>query len=180
MVFKTGSFQTLKSNNTQGIQCNYQEIQSNWQRSLNDNVNMAAIKNRWTVNLQYGFGLIYFKSKYFTLNPNNLTIDASKIYSSVGYGFEPVTESNGSIINNFPKKKVAIIGNLGFNFGYRISKHLSIYWENTLQVSTSNKLSGNINKVAKIPPDCYYYSGLSIFYRFGVGGGRLGCSKFQF
>jgi hypothetical protein len=180
LVLKVGSFQTLKSNNTQGIQCNYQEIQSNWQKSLNDNVNMASIKNRLTVNLQYGFGLIYYKSKYFTLDPKNLKIDASQIYSSVGYGLEPITDSKGISINNIPKKRVAIIGNLGFNFGYRITKHFSFFWENTLQVSASNKLSGNLDKVAKIPPDCYYYSGISIFYKFGVGGGRLACSKFQF
>jgi hypothetical protein len=180
IVFKTGSFQSLKSGNTQGIQCNYQEIQSNWQKSLNDNVNIAGVRNRFTANVQFGIGFIYFKSKYFVLNPNNLTEDASTIISSVGYGYEPILQQNGIIINNFPEKKIALIGNLGFNFGYRITKHISIYWENTLQISSSNKLSGNVNKVAKIPPDGYFYSGLSINYRFGNGSGRLGCSKFQF
>lgn len=180
LVLKLGSFQSLKSGNTQGVQCNYQEIQSNWQRSLNDNVNMAAIRNRFTANVQFGVGLIYFKSKYFVLNPNNLTEDATTIYSSVGYGYEPQLQSDGTMVENIAQKKVALIGNLGFNLGFRITKHISVFFENTLQISSTNKLSGNTNKVAKIPPDGYFYSGISLHYRLGVGGGRLGCSKFQF
>jgi hypothetical protein len=104
LVLKLGSFQSLKSGNTQGVQCNYQEIQSNWQKSLNDNVNMAAIRNRFTANVQFGIGLIYFKSKYFVLNPNNLTEDATSICSSVGYGYEPKLQSDGTMIENIAIK----------------------------------------------------------------------------
>jgi hypothetical protein len=174
LVFKTGSFQTLKSSNTHGVQCNYQEIQSVWQRSLNNNIDLNG--KGVTVNLQYGFGAMYYKSKYFAVNGNFKTEDF--ITSSVGYGYENRTDFMGNEYTDIPNKKFAVLGNLGLNIGFRIAGNLSLYFENSIQVSTSNKLSGNLDKVSKIPPDGYFYTGLSLFYKFGKGGSRLVCPKF--
>jgi hypothetical protein len=174
LVLKVGSFQTLKSNNTQGIQCNYQELQSNWQKTLNDNVDLLG--KRATLNVQYGFGVIYYKSQYFAVNPNFQTIDY--VISSVGYGFEDYTDKFGKDLVNLPNKKFAAIVNLGLNLGVRVTRNISLYWENSIQVSTSNKLSGNLAKQSLIPPDGYFYTGINLFYKFGMAGGRLTCPKF--
>jgi hypothetical protein len=174
LVFKTGSFQTLKSSNTQGVQCNYQEIQTIWQRSLNDNIDLNG--NGVTVNFQYGFGLMYYKSKYFTVD-DKISLE-NNIRSSVGYGLENRTNFMGIAYIDIPNKKFAVLGNLGLNLGFRIAANLSLYFENSIQVSTSNKLTGHLYKVSKIPPDAYFYTGLSLFYKFGKGGKRLVCPKF--
>src|ERR1044072_3328177 len=52
MVFKNGSFQTLKSQNTQGLQCEYDEFQFNLQFSLNENVALRG--DNVTYNVQGG------------------------------------------------------------------------------------------------------------------------------
>jgi hypothetical protein len=174
LVFKTGSFQTLKSSNTQGLQCNYQELQSIWQKSLNDNIDLNG--KAVTVNFQYGLGFMYYKSKYFAVNSNFKSEDY--VISSVGYGFENRKDFKGNEYTDIPNKKFAALGNIGLNLGFRIAGNLSLYFENSLQVSVTNKLSGHLNKLAKIPPDMYFYTGLSLFYKFGKGGSRLGCPKF--
>ncbi|OYU95030.1 MAG: hypothetical protein CFE21_12025 [Bacteroidetes bacterium B1(2017)] len=174
LVMKFGSFQTLKSSNMQGIQCNYQEIQSVWQRSLNDNIGLNG--GPVTVNFQYGIGIMYYKSKYFAVNPNFKTEDY--VISSVGYGYANRTDWKGAAFTDIAKKKLTFLGNLGLNIGFRMGRNMSLYYETSLQVSTSNKLSGNLSKTSAIPPDCYLYTGLSFYYRFGKAGGRLGCPKF--
>lgn len=176
LVMKFGSFQTLKSSNTQGIQCNYQELQSIWHRTLNDNIDLN--QKRVTVNVQYGIGLTYFKSMYFAVNPNFLTI--TEKLSTVGYGYEDRSDFKGKKYVDIPNKKLAVIGNLGISLGFKISKTVNLYWENSIQVSSSSKMSGNLVKTAKIPPDGYFYSGISVYMRFGVGGGRLGCPSLQY
>jgi hypothetical protein len=79
---------------------------------------------------------------------------------------------------NLPNKKFAAIVNLGLNLGVRVTRNISLYWENSIQVSTSNKLSGNLAKQSLIPPDGYFYTGINLFYKFGMAGGRLTCPKF--
>ncbi len=174
LVLKIGAFQSLKSNNTQGIECHFQELQSNWQKTLNDNVDLLG--KPATINVQYGFGVMYFKSQYFSVNPNYQTIDY--VISSVGYGFEDYTDKFGQDLVNLPNKKFTAVVNLGLNLGIRITRNISLYWENSIQVSTSNKLSGNLAKQSLVPPDGYFYSGVNLFYKFGMAGGRLTCPKF--
>ncbi len=172
-TYKHGSFQTLKSENTQGIQCNYNEIQIMFQHSLNENVGLNA--GNFTCNLQYGFGAMSYKSMYFTINPNFQTIDVIK--SSVGYGLQSGKDINGFELEHIPGKKIALLGNVGINLGFKVGRNLILYVENSFQASLSNKLSGNLSKISVIPPDCYFYTGLALYYRFGGSIGRLGCPK---
>ncbi|MDZ4666581.1 MAG: hypothetical protein SGJ00_01740 [bacterium] len=176
LVLRVGSFQSLKSSNTQGIQCNFQELQSVWQRTLNDNIDLLG--KRATINVQYGFGAMFFKSQYFAVNPNFKTIDY--VISSVGYGYDNRTNLNGRKLEDIPNKKFAAVFNLGLNLGIKISRNLSFYWENSINISSSNKLSGNIGKQSLVPPDSYFYSGVNLFYKFGMAGGRLTCPKVRF
>lgn len=175
-VFKHGSFQTLKSDNTQGIQCDYNELQMMFQHSLNENVGLNA--GPFTCNVQFGFGAMSYKSMYFTVNPNFQTIDV--IYSSVGYGIVTAKDLNSNDLSHIPGKKIAIVGNAGLNLGFKVRRNMILYFENSFQASLSNKLSGNLNKISMIPPDCYFYTGLSLYYRFGGSIGRLGCPKLSY
>jgi hypothetical protein len=176
LVLRVGSFQSLKSGNTQGIQCNFQELQSVWQRTLNDNIDLLG--KRATINVQYGFGAMYYKSQYFMVNQNFQTIDY--VMSSVGYGYENRTTLNGQKLEDIPNKKFAAVVNLGLNLGIKITRNLSFYWENSINVSTSNKLSGNLAKQSLVPPDSYFYTGVNLFYKFGMAGGRLTCPRVRF
>jgi len=179
-VYKVGSFQTLKSSNTQGIQCNYNEVQMVFNKSLNDNIGLNG--GPFTLNFQSGLGFTYFKSMYYTVNSNFQTIDY--VMSSVGYGNTETTNRVGASLNvyddHIPNKKLAIIGNLGFNMGFRITREVRLYWENSLNISLSNKMSGNLVKTSKIPPDMYFYTGLQLCYRFGAGSSRVGCPRVWF
>jgi hypothetical protein len=176
LVFKRGSFQTLKSSNTQGLQCDYVELQTNWQKSLNDNIEISG--KPVSINFQVGFGFMNYKSRYFVINPNFISPDGALIQSSVGYGYKERKDIMGNPYEDISNRRFTLVGNIGLNLGIRLNRNLRIYWENSVQVSGTSKLSGNLEKVAKIPPDGYFYSGLTIHMRFGVGGGRLGCPRF--
>lgn len=176
LVLKRGSFQTLKSSNAQGLQCDYIELQTNWQRSLNDNIEISG--KSVSINFQAGFGFMNYKSKYFVINPNFISPDGALIQSSVGYGYEERKDIMGKPYEDISNRRFTLVGNVGLNIGVRLSRNLRLYWENSVQISGTNKLSGNLEKVAKIPPDGYLYSGLTVHMRFGVGGGRLGCPRF--
>lgn len=175
-VFKHGSFQTLKSANTQGIQCDYNELQMMFQYSLNENVGLNA--GPFTCNIQLGFGAMSYKSMYFTVNPNFQSIDV--IQSSVGYGLGSAKDLNGKEMAHIPGKKIAFLGNVGVNLGFKVGRSLILYFENSFQASMSNKLSGNLSKISVIPPDCYFYTGFALYYRFGGSISRLGCPKLSY
>ncbi len=174
LVFKHGSFQTLNSSNSKGIQCDYNELQIMFQYSLNENVGLNS--GPFTCNLQYGFGVTSFKSMYFTVNPNFQTIDVIK--SSVGYNLQSGKDLNGNDLEHIAGKKIAFLGNIGLNLGFRTGRNLTLYFENSLQASMSNKLSGNLFKISIIPPDCYFYTGFALYYRFGGSISKLGCPRF--
>lgn len=168
-VFRNGHMFTLKSENTQGLSCDYNEFQINADYSLNHNALFQ--KSRYTLNAQMGLGATYFRSQYMKMNAKTQTV--SQIFSTVGY--------NGTIISikDQPEKQLAIIGNLGIVAGFSLNRYMSIYWENLINISTSNKMTGNLFKRSWIPPDGYYYTGLSLYIQ--LSGGRsdqLGCPKF--
>ncbi|MBC7384369.1 MAG: hypothetical protein H7296_15490 [Bacteroidia bacterium] len=172
---KHGSMLTLKSQNSQGSQCNFDDLQFNVQYSLNRNAGLK--KGRTTANVQLGIGAIYFKSMYFTVDP--ITKGIRDIFSTVGYknaavGDRPI--SFGFI--DIPDKKAAIVGNIGINLGFRVTQNVSLYWENSLNVTSSNKLSGNLFKSSFIPPDSYFFSGLGVYVNIGSGSSRpLNCPR---
>lgn len=178
LVAKFGSMQTLKSQNTQGIQCDFQELQAVWQRSLNDNIDLNG--KRFTFNVQYGLGVMYYKSMYFQVSPNFPYINRSSIISTVGYGYNNRTDLMGKTKEDIAEKKLCLVGNVGFTIGAYINRNFSVYWENSFQISSSSKISGNLGKTALFPPDGYFYTGISAYYRIGRGGGRLLCPRTVF
>lgn len=166
--FKSGHLLTLKSENTQGSTCDFNEGQLQVNYSFNHNVGLT--KGKHTINAQIGLGATQFRSKYFTVDPTTKVIDV--VYSSVGY--------EGSIITvkDQANKQVAVIGNFGIVLGYRLFKGVSIYWENTVNISTSNKMSGNLHKKSWIPPDSYFFSGVGLYINISPNRGKIGCPKF--
>jgi hypothetical protein len=166
--FKQGHLLTLKSLNTRGSTCDFNEVQFMINYSLNHNVGLT--QSKYTINAQLGLGATQFRSKYFTVNPATKDIDV--IISSAGYEGSLVTFKDQA------NKQVAVIGNFGLVLGYRLFKGVSIYWENTVNISTSNKMSGNLYKKSLIPPDSYFFSGIGIYINTSPKRGKLGCPKF--
>ncbi|OYU95031.1 MAG: hypothetical protein CFE21_12030 [Bacteroidetes bacterium B1(2017)] len=165
---RNGHLLTLKSENTQGSTCDFNDAYFMVDYSLNHNADLS--NQRFTINAQMGLGLTYFRSKYFTVNTKTKEID--KIWATLGYNGELTS------IKDQANKQAAIIGSIGFNFGYRLSNTINIYWETTTNISTSNKMSGNLFKRSWIPPDSYFMSSLGIYFRLGSRKGQLGCPKF--
>lgn len=168
LQYRHGHLFTLKSENTQGMDCDFDEGQFNFDYSLNHN---AGLHNgNFTANAQLGLGVTSFKAKYYAVDPVSESL--KEIFSSIGY--------NGSIVSakDQPNRQLSIIGNVGLVLGFRISQHVSLYWENTVNISTSNKMTGNLFKKSWIPPDGYYFSGISLYINFGSRGNQLGCPKF--
>lgn len=92
-VYKVGSFQTLSSGDSTGIQSNYNEFQLVFNKSLNENVGLNG--GPFTINFQSGLGFTYFKSMYYSVNSNFQTIDY--VMSSVGYGNTETTNRVGQV-----------------------------------------------------------------------------------
>lgn len=166
--YRSGGMQTLKSEYTQGSQCNFNEIQFIIAYSFNHNINLT--NSRFTANGQLGLGGNYFKSRYFEVYQDNKAIGT--YFSTVGY--------NGVLkgSKNQNEKQAAIIGNFGITLGFKLLKNLSVYWENNVNISTSNKMSGNLHKRSWIPPDGYFFTGIGLFINITPSRGRLSCPKF--
>lgn len=161
-----GSLLTLKSQNTQGTSCNFNELQASVVYSFTKDI---AMKNKpYTINGIFSLGATNFRSRYFTLDPLTLK---DITFAQVGYDGTP------SRLNQ-PERQTAIIGNMGLAIGYRFSRNLSIYWENTFNLSTSNKMTGNLAKKSYIPTDGYFFSSVGLFLRLGGRKSQLSCPKF--
>jgi hypothetical protein len=168
LEYRNGHLLTLKSQNTQGSTCDYQDLQFNIDYSFNGNAGLT--NGRFTVNGQIGLGAINFRSKYFTVNTKTKSID--KIFSSVGYSGEIKTSKDQA------EKQNAIIGNFGLVLGMRVTNNINLFWQNTVNISTSNKMSGNLHKRSWIPPDGYFFTGIGLYINITQRKGRLGCPKF--
>ncbi len=167
---RQASMLTLKSENSQGTQCDYYDAQAIIQYSFNDNIGLTDSRITW--NAQIGLGAVNFRSMYYSVNTD--TREILEIYSTLGYG---LNRANRKDIAN---RKTVIVGNFGLNIGLRVFQNLSIYFENSFNISTSNKMSGNLYKKSWIPPDCYVFSGIGIYVNLGNGGygKRIDCPKF--
>jgi len=161
-----GSLLTLKSENTQGTSCDFSEIQLSVLHSFTKDIGMDG--KPFTINGIFSLGITNFRSKYFTVNPST---KKEKIVAQVGYGG---IAANG----NQPNRQTAILGNTGIAIGYRFSRSLSMYWENTFNLSTSNKMTGNLYKRSYIPTDGYFFSSVGLYFRFNNRRGQLTCPKF--
>ncbi|MDZ4666582.1 MAG: hypothetical protein SGJ00_01745 [bacterium] len=166
--YRNGHLLTLKSENTQGSTCDFDEAQFLVSYSLNHNAGLK--KQPFTFNAQLGLGFTQFRSKYFTLDVPTKSID--KIFSSVGYNGEIITSKDQK------EKQLAVIGNFGLLIGWRLNRTFSLYFENTINISTSNKMSGNLHKKSWIPPDSYYYTAIGLYITISPKRGQMGCPKF--
>jgi hypothetical protein len=168
LQFRNGHLLTLKSENTQGSTCDFNEAQFMVNYSFNHNVNLE--QQPFTYNAHIGLGLTQFRSKYFTVNVAKEEIE--DVLASVGY--------NGEIVSSKDQleKQITVIGNFGLSIGWRLNRTFSLYFENSVNISTSNKMSGNLFKRSWIPPDSYYYTALGLYIKIKPNRGQIGCPKF--
>lgn len=166
--FRHGSMQTLKSENTQGTQCDFDDAQVTFGYSFNNNIGLED--KRYTINGQIALGGILFKSMYFTVDEDLQRI--RKYYSTVGYQGELSSSKDQE------NKQLAVVGNFGITLGFRLLNNVSIYWENNVNISTSNKMSGNLHKQSWIPPDGYFFTGVGLFINITPARGKISCPRF--
>ncbi len=159
----------FKNSNTFAINSKFTEISAIYQRSFNNNIEIDN-KSKFTFNSLLGLGYINYSSVVYTINDKQDFIP----YSSVGDGFQPVSNPNYLIRD----KKPSISFIFGFNVGYRISSNFSIYYETSYSLSASNHFSGNLSIDSKLPTNGFSYSALSLYFNFDAKNGQLGCPKF--
>jgi hypothetical protein len=167
MQGRFGSLFTLKSDNTQGSRCDFNELQVSAVYSFTKDVSMEWEK--FTVNGIVGFGVTNFRAKYFTVNPR--TQREELVVASVGYG-------NKDAKGFQAERQTAFIGHAGLAIGYQLNNLVSLYGEATYNMCASNKLSGHLLKTNFYPQDGYFYTSVGVFIRFGDRRGQLGCPKF--
>ncbi len=161
---------SFKTSNTQAINVKVNEFAVIYQLSLNENAKLNSSYLKFTHNLVLGLGLIYYKSRAYTINP---TTSQFVILSSVGNGIEYT--SSGLIE---PEQQSALGGVIGYNIGYRLNKNFSIYLENTFSLSSSNNIHGNLLSKAKLTNNGYTYSALTLYLNITSRVNPLGCPKF--
>lgn len=159
---------SFKSEDQLGLNNNFNEIAFIYQRSLNNNNGMN--RGSFTFNLLAGIGLLDYSAAFYTINPNG----EFNYFSSIGNGYKPVQNSNLLI----REKKLAVSGILGFNIGCRIAPNLSLFLENSVSLSSSNKFTGNLSLKSNLPNNGFSYHALSLFINLGNQRGRIGCPKF--
>lgn len=165
------SLWSFKSNNELALNADLQEFSFLYQRSLNNNINLD--ESNFTFNLQAGLGLCYFRSAFYNIiNPAD---GIPMPFTAVGYG--NINTVNGQ---NISEKLLQPLFIGGFNIGYRISPRFTIYFENSLSLTNSNKLSGNLLRKSNIPPDGYTYHAITLYinYTDKVAASRIKCPKF--
>ncbi len=162
-----GSLFTLKSENTQGSRCDFNEVQLSAVYSFTKDPAMEY--NKFTFNGIVGLGFTNFRAKYFTVNTR--TQREALVVASVGYGNK---DSKGFQA----ERQTAFIAHTGISVGYRLNNLASLYWEATYNMCSSNKLSGNLLKKNFYPQDGYFYNSIGIYIRFGSKRGQLSCPKF--
>lgn len=162
---------SFKSENYLALNAKINDAFLVYQFSLNNNVRLnSRFKKNYTVNAVAGLGVVYFKSIFYTANPRTSELTN---FSSVGNGL--ISVSSGLII---PEQKPAVSGMVGLNFGFRLTKFISIYAENSITLSGSNKITGNLLTKYKIPNNGYYYGSISLFFNIHSRANPLSCPKF--
>lgn len=162
---------SFKSENFLALIAKINDVFLVYQFSLNNNVKLnRQFKKNYTINAVAGLGVVYFKSIFYTAKP---TTGELRNFSSVGNGL--IYVSSGLII---PEQQPAVSGMVGLNFGFRLNKFLSIYAENSITLSGSNKITGNLLTKYKIPNNGYYYGSISLFFNIHSKANPLSCPKF--
>lgn len=164
------SLWSFKSNNELALNADLQDISILYQRSLNDNIVLDG--SRFTYNLEAGLGLCYFRSAFYNIIHPETGIPMP--FTAVGYG--NIATVNGKVISEKLLQPLFIVG---FNIGYRISPMVTLYFENSLSLTNSNKLSGNLLRKSSIPPDGYTFHALTLYINYSsiTKASRLKCPK---
>ncbi len=144
------------SANTLGINADINEFLVVYQKSINNNIEIDG--SRVTVNAVLGLGASYYKSIFYVIDPELLIFSP---LSSVGYG--DIKTSTNLKIND---KQITPILLGGINIGFRINRLITLYFENSFSISTTNKISGNLLRKSNIPPDVYSYHAISIYINY--------------
>jgi len=167
LVLRHGDMQTLLSSPLLTARCIYDELQVNFQKSLNNNAGLN--RGRFTYNLVVGAGIINFKSKFsfILIDSNNKKVTLS----SVGY---PRTDWDVYQL----KRQNSFIGSLGFAIGCRITKHFSLYWENSFNLSSSTKMKGSLSPERGGFADGYLFSSIGLYLRLQPIN-KLRCPRFK-
>ncbi len=167
LVFRHGEVRTILKNGRFGSKCIFDELQLNYQKSLNENASLN--RGRFTYNLVLGLGLINFKSKYFVIIDDSIK---QNTISSIGY---PRTDWEVFQLN----RQNALIGNIGFSIGCRITKHFSLYWENSFNLVTTTKMKGSLFPDRGGLADGYLYTGIGIYLRLKPPLNKLRCPRIR-
>lgn len=169
-VVRTGKFESLKSSNSQGILGSFNEVQFNFNKSLNDNILLDVARS--TLNFQFGLGLVNFQSQYVYLDPRTKLITI--MASSVGYGHSDIGRVRDKDVKNLPDRITTLTANIGLSYGYRFSGNLIGYAEATYMQTFSNKFSGNLLISDTNPPDGCLFTGVSLYINLGKKVGSFG------
>lgn len=167
LVFRHGEMQTLLRIPGFASRCIFDELQVNFQWSLNHNANLS--QGRLTYNVVAGAGIINFKSKYISIIDDS---NYQKTVSSVGY---PRTDWDLFQL----KRQNAFIGSLGFAIGCRITKHFSLYWENSFNLSSSTKMKGSLFTNRGGFADGYLFSSLGLYLRIQPPPNKMRCPRLR-
>ncbi len=168
LVLRHGEMQTLLSSPGIAARCIYDELQVNFQKSLNNNAGLN--RGRFTYNVVFGAGIINFKSKFslILLDSNN----KKATISSVGY---PRTDWDVYQL----KRQNSFIGSIGFSIGCRITKHFGLYWENSFNLVTTTKMKGSLFPDRGGLADGYLYTGIGIYLRLQPPLNKLRCPRIR-
>lgn len=161
---------SFKNSNTFALNSKLTEVAFIYQRSLNKNIEMDS-KSKFTFNTVLGLGYLNYSSTIYTINEKNDFIP----FSSVGDGFQPVSNPNYLI----REKKPTVSFLFGFNIGYRISSNFSVFYEGTYSLSANNNFSGNLSSVnQRFLSNGFSYNALSLYLNLVSKKGRLRCPRF--
>lgn len=169
-AIRTGKFESLKSSNTQGILGSFNEVQVNFNKSLNDNILLDVA--RTSLNVQFGLGLINFQSQYVYFDPRTKLV--TLVASSIGYGNSDIGRVRNENIKNLPDRITTLTANFGLSYGYRLSGNVVGYAEATYVQTFSNKFSGNLLISETNPPDGFLFTGVSLYVNLGKKVGSFG------
>ncbi|MFA9215080.1 MAG: hypothetical protein ACEQSR_14780 [Candidatus Methylacidiphilales bacterium] len=159
---------SFKSENYLGLNAKINDVFLVHQMSLNKNTRID--NQKFTFNTVFGIGVIYYRSMFYTANPATQQI---KQFSSVGNG---VTEVSSGLI--IPEQRPTIAGMVGFNIGYRLNRFMTAYLENSITLSGSNKITGNLLLKSNLPNNGYSFHSLGLYFNLDVRKSSLKCPRF--
>lgn len=166
--FRHGESETFLKKPNFGCRWIYDEIQLNYQYSLNGNAGLN--RGRLSYQLAGGIGIHNFKSKYFLIDLNDSIVE--RVFSSVGY---PRTDWD-----MFQRQRQnTLVFQLGFGVGLRVNKYCSIYWDSNLNLLTTTKIKGDLSANRGGWADGYWYNSIGLFIRIKPPPNKLKCPRLR-